>query len=605
MRPRPTRWTRTFRTAAAMVGGAALVAAAACSSDQTPGSSPVAPVLPATPVIPPQYRTAAFVFDVSTLKREVKIRGAEGTVNSPASLSLSRPDGPQRYSLLGGDVIELTASDYSASASGQFTPGKVRIRFKLNITNKLSGVELITPTFPTPPTGETGVFLFPFEYAVTATAGGVAVGGEGNEVIVTTPRGGAVAASSDWNGTGSQGSGEPFNFFNDVGCGPTANDCFRYETFNPIASGGTSEAREVGFDIDPTVGDFRVRIIVAANLRNAQDLRGSVAGTVTSPQRGALAGATVTVSGSPARIATTNASGAYTLDSVSVGPRSVSVSNLPAGCTAPAAQTVTVTGGASATANFSVACSVPAGAITGTLTSSLGGGLSGVSIVATPTGGSAQAAVTSGASGAFSIANVPVGAAGTGSLALTNLPAGCTNPGPINYSGLVSGGSIVVDRAVTCAAAPVTYPLTATWGAITNTGPTGRQVTLTYAIDMGAAPGRPDVNGANADSLAGIQLSVAYDASKLTYASRSILQPDEFDLVVVNGNNPGLVNLAVASSSAATKGGQFAFVRLTFNIPAGVSGSVATATSVVDAVGAGNVPIVSNVAPTEATLTIP
>ena len=50
-----------------------------------------------------------------------------------------------------------------ASNLHQFTQDKVRIQFDVTITNQLTGVQLITPTFPTPPAGVTGVLLFPFE----------------------------------------------------------------------------------------------------------------------------------------------------------------------------------------------------------------------------------------------------------------------------------------------------------------------------------------------------------------------------------------------------------------------------------------------------------
>jgi hypothetical protein len=499
------------------------------------------------------------------------------------------------------------------------------------------------------------VLLFPFEIGVTTTSGGVSVGGAGNEVIVSSPRFGAVTPSSDWDGNGSPGSGAPHNFFNDVGCTASSNDCFQYEEYAPIPALGSSAARKVGFLIDPTVGDFRVKMIVAADLRNAGGPAqfGTVAGTVTSPQIGTIGNATVSVSGGFS--GTTAANGTYSITNVGVGTRTVSVSNLPSGCSAPAAQSVNVTNGATATADFTVTCAVPTGTVSGTISSSLGGGLTGVSVVVTPTGGSASTPFTTGASGAYSVI-VPVGL-GTGAVSLSNLPANCTNPGATPYSGLTSGGTVTLNITVTCTTPPqvgtltgtvssslggtisgatvtvgaltttsnssgvytlanvpagsgtvafsapnctassapysgltnggtVTvnitltctaplfqYPLSLTWGAITTGGPTGRQVTATFAIDMGSAPGRTDVNGAGADELVGIQYTMQFNGTLLTYASRALLDPN-LDLGAVGSPSAGVVNVAITSSQNLSSGGNVQLVRITFNIPAGVTGTV-------------------------------
>ncbi len=109
------------------------------------------PVLPPAPPDNPQLVRAAFIFHVNTTTGLVDISAPQVTVNgfTPAA-TRSGPGGPS-FSLIGGDAINLTASNFFASAVGQFTPGKVRVRFDLNVTNELSSVQLITPTFPPPP----------------------------------------------------------------------------------------------------------------------------------------------------------------------------------------------------------------------------------------------------------------------------------------------------------------------------------------------------------------------------------------------------------------------------------------------------------------------
>ena len=197
--------------------------------------------------------------------------------------------------------------------------------------------------------------------------------------------------------------------------------------------------------------------------------------------------------------------------------------------------------------------------------------IAGVSVVVTPTGGSALPAAITDASGQYSVPNVPVG---DGSVAITGgLPSGCTAPAQQPYTGLTSGGSATVSFSMNCQSQqPGTYPITGAWGSITSGGPTGRQVTLSLSIDMGPAPGRPDVNGSNQDELVGIQLSMT-DLGQFVYASRTL--PDaNLDLGAINSTGPGLLNVAVTSSQSMTSKGLVNFVVLRFNIPTGFTGQL-------------------------------
>ncbi len=656
---RTSRWrSRQALTALVATLGITL---AGCSTDSPVGANPQ---LPAAPLIPPQYRGAAWTAEVSTLRKTVRFVPPQGTIlrpNGQVSANVVNEDmikdaanAGVSQSLLGADVLDLVPSNFVAGPLGGVVPNKILITFSVQINNKLAAVDLIRPTFPTPPPSATGVLLFPFEIQVTTTSGGVVQGGNSNEVVVSSPRFGAVQASSDWGGA-------PWNFFNDAGCTAGSNDCFPYEEYSPIPALGSSAPQTIGFLIDPTVGDFTVKMILAGDLRNAGGPAqfGTVAGSVTSPQIGNIANATVNVSGGFS--GTTSAAGAYSITNVGVGSRTVSVTNLPAGCVAPATQTVTVTNGATSTANFSVTCQVPTGTISGTITSSLGGGIANASVVVTPNGGSALPAITTGGTGGYSVPNVPV-SNGTGTVALANLPSGCTNPGATNYTGLTQGGTVTVNITVTCTAPPTTgtvtgtitdqsaaniagvtvtltpssapalggvqsnasgvysrdqvpvgggtitlstlpagctapastpysgvtaggtvtvniqitcpqpfnYPVTGTWSQVTG-GPTGRQLLFSMTINMGAAPGRPDVNGPNADELVGIQLVIG-NLGTLAYTSRTL--PDaNMDLAAINQSGTNL-NVAVTSSQNLTSSGLVNFVVLRLNIPAGFAGTI-------------------------------
>jgi hypothetical protein len=497
------------------------------------------------------------------------------------SASVVGPD----FSIIAGDVVELTASNYSASDVGQFQPGKIRVEFDVNITNRLASVQLITPTFPVPPPGTDGILLFPFETVVTTTTGGVGVGGDGTDVIIEQPNRGQVAASVDWDGA-------PFNFFNDTGCGAGSNDCYRYQSFaQPLAPGATSEAQRVGFDIDPTVANFRARLIVAADLQNAGAApTGTVMGNVSSPQRGALPAVQVTVN-TGGFAGTTDANGAYSIPNVTTGSKTVSLANLPAGCTNPGSQTTTVTNGGTSTVNFTVQCSVPSGAITGTVTRSDNGAvLAGVSVTATPTGGSATAPASTNASGVYLLSSVPV-ASGTGDLALSNLPASCTSPGNIPYSGLTQNGTVTVDVVVPCTPPPQGYQLTNTWGTVT-----GGQVTLTVAIDMStyddaAIPGSDDVF-----SIAG---STTFNPQILTFVSCSNVAGSGLANIAANPNvTPGVIywgNFTAAPPATGMQG----IMTCTFTVVA--TGSVTTQTVLTEVVSANETDLIPHIVINEGT----
>ena len=109
---------------------------------------------------------------------------------------------------------------------------------------------------------------------------------------------------------------------------------------------------------------------------------------------------------------------------------------------------------------------------------------------------------------------------------------------------------------------------------------------------MGAAPGRPDIAGSDADPLEGISFSVGFPGDKLAYQSRTLLSPDELDIGTVGVSGAGSAgaqaNVAIASSSGTTKTGAVQLIRLTFNIVAGVSGSITPVLNVTEALATTN-----------------
>jgi hypothetical protein len=558
------RVSRTRRFTSALVAMSS-VFIGACATEK--GTSPV---LPGNDAPIAQFRPLAFTADINTSTGKISITApSASTVNGP-TLSTSGEAAPN-LSLLGGDAVRLIPSNYQASAVGAFAPGKIRVTFDVLIENKLPGVKFITPTWPVAPAA--GVILFPLDYVVTTTPGGV-TGGDGNEIIVEQPRFGAVDPSIDWSGTGAPGSGAPYSFFNDTDCSLAAsNDCFRWEAYDAeILPLTTSSVRTIGFDIDATVGQFRTRMIVAADLAAATAVApGSVSGTVSSPTRGPLSG--VTVTSSSGQTATTSATGAYSLAGVSPGTRTITISNLPAGCTAtPPAnqQSVSVTSGANTVANFAaVVCTGLPGTISGTITSDNAGQLlPGVTVTAS-TGGSA----TTDATGAYSIASA---GPGTGTLALSGLPAGCVPPAA-PYT-LTSGGTVTVNVVVDCPPPPTPgYQYNTTWVVLSPT-----QVAVDIRLDMRTFnnPAVTDVTtgGVTGDPLTGAQLSFTYDATKLTFVEGiGTGTPRITAAPTVNGTVAGSVTLVATTTTLTT--GNMGIARIVFDRVAGATGSVGTTTT--------------------------
>lgn len=587
---RPARTTRRIATALTTL---AAVFTAACA-----GETADAPVLPENPVVS-QFKPLAFIADVDTRARSVRITApTTSTANAP-TLSIGGQEGPA-LSLLGGEAIRIVpiAGSYNASLPGAFEPNRIRVTFDVLIENRLPGISFITPTWPAAPAP--GVILFPLDYNVTTTTGGV-TGGDGNEVIVELPSYGQVTSSPAWDGA-------PFSFFNDADCSlATSNDCFRWQAFDatilPLA---TSRIETIGFDMDASVGQFRVRMIAAADLAPAGPIvPGTVAGTVTSAVRGPLDNVTVSVSGNGSDA--TDATGAYSVANVNPGTRTVSVSNLPAGCSAVADQSVSVASGATATANFAVTCTGLPGVIGGIVTRDYDGAPLANVTVTSSTGGSD----VTDAAGAYSIAGV---AAGAGTLSIGAVPGETCSPlAPVAYS-MPSAGTVTSDITVDCQAplAPG-YQYNTTWTALP-----GNQVQLDIRVDMRTFNNASitDVTTAGAlggtgDPIVGIQLSFTYDASRLTFVEEQTAlmgAPRISSGPTVNGGTPGVVNLLTGTVGTTFFTGNVAVARIIFDRVPGATGSVGTTTTFTAAnsrTGGSNVSILANLVNTEGTFVLP
>jgi hypothetical protein len=196
---------------------------------------------------------------------------------------------------------------------------------------------------------------------------------------------------------------------------------------------------------------------------------GTITGTVKSSAGAAIAGASVGFGGGTA---TTNASGVYTLSGVPVG--TVQLVASASGFTS-VTQNVTVTGGATATANFTLSPGGATGTVTGKITNiSNGGALSGATV--SWSGGS----TTTNTSGVYTLANVGAGsqsitAARSGYLtrsATVNVTSGTTSTlniaiataGKITAKVVSPSGAVVSGATVTIKGGAIATTVTGTTG---------------------------------------------------------------------------------------------------------------------------------------------
>jgi hypothetical protein len=548
---------------------AAIVAVAigisACSGQ---GDSLVEPpTIPGDPPLNPAFKAAAFIVDVDTRGKRIKItapaRGVSAAPSAEGGLG-----GPS-LSLVGGDVVELTASGYDAPLPGAPCQGttisqanKICVTFDISVRNVLSGVELIGPTvFPAAPAGTTGPLLFPFEQLVTTTSGGVSTGGQGNDIIVELPNRGMVEANGIWDGA-------PHNFFNDALCAASDNDCFRWEEYpSPIAGGFTVGPRRVGFFIDPTVGNFRSRMLVAADLRNSGG-GGPTTGTILGQLTTTVSGVTIsgTVSINPGSFSGPVTGGAFSVAGVTSGTKTVTFT-LSNGCTAGPLTGVVLNPGATLDLGniATTGCTPPAGGnVRGLINSSLGGPLSGVTVTLTPTSGAGGSDVTdAGATFNYDIA-VALGASGTA--AITAVPSGCTlptTPGLGSYN-ITSSGQIVTLSPVTVTCAPPANAINGTWSQTATSATLELRVNIVQpGINVGTFEGNINVSNSR----------LFYDVAPAGFAAATGTNLSN----VFAGSPPQTGPFAFGAFTTTAGGltGDVGVIRITYRIAAGAPTTVA------------------------------
>ena len=165
------------------------------------------------------------------------------------------------------------------------------------------------------------------------------------------------------------------------------------------------------------------------------------------------------------------------------------------------------------------------GVVSGVVTSSLGGGLTGLSVTVSPTSGTPLPAVMTGAGGAFSVPNVP---RGSGSVRVSGQPALCAAPSSSTYA-FGGADSAVANVRITC-----TQPIGALAGVVVaNYGSNVQRLTAagaTVTVTPTGGVARPQVS---TDANGNFQV----DSIPLPVVN-GVAQPGS-GTIVISGNLPG------------------------------------------------------------------
>jgi ligand-binding sensor domain-containing protein len=205
------------------------------------------------------------------------------------------------------------------------------------------------------------------------------------------------------------------------------------------------------------------------------------------------------------------------------------------------------------------------GVVAGTVSSSLGGTLAGVSLVVTPTGGTAMPAVMSSSSGGYRVLNVPILSGGSGRIAVSGVPSNCTAPSAVSFTGLTAHDSLSVPITVPCTAVGGNLLVTVNASAgisdsVTVTGPGAFTRTLTVTTTLtGLTPGSYVVTARNGHASGAI---VDASDSATVVGSPAVVVTGKTDTATVTyAPRPG-IGLWVANSDGASAFEQFTGAQL-------------------------------------------
>ena len=201
-----------------------------------------------------------YLLEVDTRRRAVRVA-------APSEPQRAQQGSGPSFSILDGEAIGLTVDNYAVSEVGQYSPGKVRVRFDIAVANQLPGLALVPPALGAAGAPRSSLMLFPLLQNAKLTSGATAINEDGS-ILVNRRSETVVEPSADWDGDGSQSQWRGFDFSGDSSCVARTPSCTPWEAVPALLPGESSPVRTVGFDLDPTVSEFRAWLLLAADLRS-------------------------------------------------------------------------------------------------------------------------------------------------------------------------------------------------------------------------------------------------------------------------------------------------------------------------------------------------
>jgi Right handed beta helix region len=183
------------------------------------------------------------------------------------------------------------------------------------------------------------------------------------------------------------------------------------------------------------------------------------------------------------------------------------------------------------------------GTIAGTVTSSVGGAITGATVTVTPANGVALPSVTTTSAGAYTVLSVPVGS-GRGAVVVTGVPSTCTSA-TSHYTGLTIGGTVTANVTVTCIPPPTAV---ASCGTIGAAGTYALTTNLQNAVDSVACI-----------TIAASNVVLQCAGDTITTAGAGIFVVGVENVTITNcvivGTGNGIPALDIASTQGATISG--------------------------------------------------
>jgi hypothetical protein len=186
------------------------------------------------------------------------------------------------------------------------------------------------------------------------------------------------------------------------------------------------------------------------------------------------------------------------------------------------------------------------GSLSGIVSSSLGGGLAGVSVVVTPTSGSALPAVITDTTGAYQVTDVPIG---SGLVAVSKLPSGCATPNPTPYSLGTPGATATANITVTC------HPPGGTISGTVATNPGGVGIaSATVTVTPSGAGALPSVttSATGTYSVAGIPIGAGAGSIAVSNLPTGCTPPSATPYSGLTAAKPLVINIGVTCPTNVT-----------------------------------------------------